>query len=1200
MSVGMNINLAVRSKLLGHHRYYTLTLLLLAGVCTGCATTSNFPCPNDNCIRVSSALPGTASVNGGAATYSIPIVIPPGRADMQPSLSVDYSSRDGNGLLGMGWSLDGLSSVTLCPATHVQDGYTTGVAYKATDRLCLDGQHLAVVKGSYGSDGSVYRTFLESFVQIRLQGNYLDSTSYFVVTLKNGTTNYYKVLATPLHVHTPVVWHLTLQVDPSGNTIRYEYTELTPGEFYIYRILYTGRNFKNHFETGSRSLQFEYEPRPDIGIVWLAGSEFRQTRRLRAIVTGITDNNKGSKFVPIRKYSFNYATSPLSGRSLLTSVSGCAYDTRGLQYCQIPTVFSWSDNLVIYDRPVPYASGLKQTVSQPIWKPDSSSADLPQFKIWYDFNGDGRRDLVYISSGAAPGVHLLLTEPHGKFSNDINANQYLNHTGALLDTGANSDIFNVGGADLLGEYDGKLAFLSWHSGQPITLQHTTIPFSANTVIGSFSSEGSSDVLQLRRNQAGDCTLELYKNEDSKPGHIVFAPPVTMLTFRCREAPTGLHNYAIKRAGFLNSSEFPVVLIMAGQRIEWIVLFDRDTKNTLHCRAVTPEAYGISQQALKGQWYFADLNGDGLQDIVFSQENTTGMRTWWYQINTGTGYGEPVDTGIIDNRSAAARSSTIVADVNSDGKDELVYPAQLLVNYCVLVGSDKAPSKQLCSNDGLNQIATTTDLGIYRFNVLKFKSYVDGHLAPAIIDNANIIGQANRLVAGDVLGNGLMQFISPFDTGFANACFSSGKEQCSKCPPVYGCGLHISSTMDIDSDYGKNAARDLLTEAITSPSNQYEWFAYPLADPIRKLYSVTPLGTASRYLSPEDYLFTSSMYVVGEFISYSGDNTSQTNFEYGNGAYNPSTDFEGFQWIREQSPGDSVRYTQWYYQHDPPYSGNLGTSWSEFDYEPGDNLVEGRPGPHYLDYKLYSVDCQGPPNNQYSIRFHCQDSHGPTFRTRTRRIIEKRQQALSYTLLSTTTTKYDYDIYGNVLYEGQEVDGQDGNRIKVMEQVYGPPDTNKWWLNRLDSKTIWTNTTKVGTDSSHGNQTANSGYAVTNSEYKYNDHRQIILRVDHDSSAYAIASVYVYEENPAATDFGELKEIKYIAIRNDDQAEALLDTRKYTYTPDGYFISSINDAHDGTTQYTVDPWTGNILSEIAPDGKTTEHKYNVFGIPQTSQ
>ena len=140
------------------------------------------------------ATPGSFSVNeSGAASYSIPIAIPPGTAGLQPTLSLLYNSQSGDGLLGMGWSLGGLSVITRCPQTQALDGVRGSVNFDANDRFCLNGQRLIVVSGSYGADGAEYRTEQESFSRIISYGTAGSGPASFKVWTKSGQVMEYGV-----------------------------------------------------------------------------------------------------------------------------------------------------------------------------------------------------------------------------------------------------------------------------------------------------------------------------------------------------------------------------------------------------------------------------------------------------------------------------------------------------------------------------------------------------------------------------------------------------------------------------------------------------------------------------------------------------------------------------------------------------------------------------------------------------------------------------------------------------------------------------------------------------------------------------------------------------------------------------------------------------------------------------------------------
>jgi hypothetical protein len=327
----------------------------------------------------------------GAAEYRIPIRVPPGIAGVEPKLALVYNSQAGNGLLGVGWSLEGLSAITRCPRTLAQDGVRGGVNHDWNDRYCLDGQRLIAISGSYGADGTEYRTERESFTRVVSYGGADNGPASFKAWTKSGEIlEYGHTIASRIEAQgkpTVVrVWALSRASDSKGNQFSVSYAEdSTNGQFRPDRIDYAG----------NLSVRFVYEARPDINPLYEAGSLVKTTVRLANARTYVAEARA-------LDYRVTYELSPTTSRSRPTSVTQC--DGAG-SACLAPTVLGWQ-------------SGSNQFSLAGQGYPIPGADYGPGHSGWLmsagDFNGDGRIDFVRIHPVA--GVHTYFSNGDGTFS----------------------------------------------------------------------------------------------------------------------------------------------------------------------------------------------------------------------------------------------------------------------------------------------------------------------------------------------------------------------------------------------------------------------------------------------------------------------------------------------------------------------------------------------------------------------------------------------------------------------------------------------------------------------------------------------------------------------------------------------------------------------------------------------------------------
>ncbi|WP_081426714.1 RHS repeat-associated core domain-containing protein [Sorangium cellulosum] len=330
--------------------------------------------------------PGSFTVgdSDGAAIYSIPLQVVPGRAGIQPELGILYHSDRGNGHLGVGFSLQGLSSIARCGRTYADDDTLRAVTLTPDDRFCLDGHRLVAVSGTYGGDGTEYRTTPDTFVKVvshggpSQQGQYTGPDSFTVYT-KGGLVRTYGGGSSSAKVLTGNVarsWALQAVRDRVGNTMEIEYERVSveggTAEHYPKEIRYGGHvSGLPH----SRSVQFEYEARPDVMTRYMHGLETKVGQRLRRIKVTAAPG-----YTSVRRYDLTYTQSKGSGQSLLEAVTECTADA-----CKRPTRLGWAEA----------EAGFGGIIDTTATTPKIGEYHPASQIVVMDMNGDGRDDVVY-------------------------------------------------------------------------------------------------------------------------------------------------------------------------------------------------------------------------------------------------------------------------------------------------------------------------------------------------------------------------------------------------------------------------------------------------------------------------------------------------------------------------------------------------------------------------------------------------------------------------------------------------------------------------------------------------------------------------------------------------------------------------------------------------------------------------------------
>lgn len=237
----------------------------------------------------------------GAATISIPLEFPEGINGMTPHLSLEYNSQAGNGIMGLGWSLGGMSKISRVPYTYEYNDESHSVQFSNEDQLSLDGVILR--KGTYNENICYYPEIYDySLVRPIADG--------FEVLKKDGliytyTARYYLQQALPA----PIEWHLSRIEDTYGNQINYFYSnDRAEGSFYPDSICYTGRTGCVSAYT-IRFTYADYDDRQDCPKKWFSqpGDNNEKTGYSR-VTKKLSNIECWYEHKRIAMYNFSYTT----------------------------------------------------------------------------------------------------------------------------------------------------------------------------------------------------------------------------------------------------------------------------------------------------------------------------------------------------------------------------------------------------------------------------------------------------------------------------------------------------------------------------------------------------------------------------------------------------------------------------------------------------------------------------------------------------------------------------------------------------------------------------------------------------------------------------------------------------------------------------------------------------------------------------
>ncbi|WP_422360213.1 FG-GAP-like repeat-containing protein [Reichenbachiella sp.] len=960
---------------------------------------------------VAGTTPGSFNVGStGGAAYNIPILVSPGTADMEPNLSISYNSQAKNGIMGYGFTLSGLSSISRAPTKQYLDNNVKDpVDFDGTDKLAIDGERLILVSGTYGAAGSEYRTENNRFAKVVAYESQGSSgfPKKFKVWEKSGLIKYYGYTADSQIGEDDIGYHswlLNRVEDRKGNFISVEYTK-SYQSYFPKKINYTGNDL-----TGMEpyaSVEFEYQGRADDPFYYVGGHRQQITELMSTIkcrygatifreyalsydtydnvphLASVTEKNgAGEAYNPI-KFDWNNLTNDLqvsSDRSLQMAEFSTNLDLEVKQFSGDFTGNGIADVLVI--SPDEYVDLNTQVHKWRLFEYQKNelvsiaegNVSGPEHDFYVgDFNADGLTDFIEIDTTGEYRSYKIFEATGSSFTPTPSADLRIPHTESKHDWMYVSDFDGDGYADLM--YN----TLSQPEGQaPAWL--ALVFFNNNTIF----PQNFNDQIEFRPDFVN---TKLHGNELQLGDYN--GDGMTDIYVGLKLNSTMYDNFNKPLVG--NES---CIYFSTGSRIRGQAFRFSQSENL-------PE---INNDNIAGNVHQGDFNGDGKADFLVRHAYATQTgETVTGSCTPCTGGGPPpLDCDDCPDGSTC----------NQDGECvEPIYQYNWHIYYGTGLGFEMDEVNVISGLDDYHVSPVDVD-GDGRTELSFFPTSSSGTVKIYRFNNASWSqiesfskSDESKLVTGDFTGNGTTDFLE-----FKKGVLVS-----------HGAGAQVDRPYRFLTDFKKEKS---LVKSIVNSRGAMMLIDYlPMTN--SDIHVLDRSLTNASVIGAQFPVFL----VSGVYADDGLGGLSKTTYQYEGGAiHRKGNGFLGFQKVTTKNITSQTK-TEQYYSYDK----------------------HGLYVPQ-LDKQVVSSINNGNKLSVQEITYqNLDDGHAKTYVLAQDQVIVEKYDSGSGSLTSRLTTKYDtYDAYGNITKMTQTYSS--GHTV-VTDNEYQTANTSEWLISRLKSASV---------------------------------------------------------------------------------------------------------------------------------------------------